>query len=302
MLKSCRYLVNLIISILLLGGVFAGAVSVRAWQVEAHTHQLHNAAALCLFAGPTPVAQPNVLAPVPGFCESLLSMTCAPNVTGPGNKHGPCLITDQNVFKDHSMVLYGDQAMFEGMYDEKGKRRSVAEWGEPKEKLLESTWQEDKQLNLFRRVCASLYHPEGTVDRRVIDASTGSEMYAAPFYCQREKLFDAVFGGVQKDFDHWSQKFDLSEAKIVSALDGCHEPTSESRNEPAILGGDVAEPAPAPAPAVAPAPAEVPAAAATNLLREARPHHAGHHTHHKVGHHEHHEVYHFAHHALRGKL
>merc|ERR1719316_1551230 len=96
--------------------VFVGAVMVRSWQVDVPTHQLHNAAALCLFAGPPPQARQDLLAPVPGFCESLLSLTCAPNVTGAGQHHGSCVVTDQNVFKRRSVKRYPDTDLFQDMY------------------------------------------------------------------------------------------------------------------------------------------------------------------------------------------
>merc|ERR1719326_391705 len=99
---------DLLCSIFMLLGVFIAAMYCRKIQVTGHTHQLHNAAALCLFAGPAPLTMPNVVAPVPGFCESLLSLTCAPKVTGNGTQHGPCLITDQNVFQDRSVMHYAN--------------------------------------------------------------------------------------------------------------------------------------------------------------------------------------------------
>merc|ERR1711939_1069816 len=110
---------DVVFSFVMLVATLLGACFYRYGQVELYTHQLHNAAALCLFAGPTPQAQPDLLAPVPGFCESLLSMTCAPNVTGPGKQHGSCLVTDQNVFTSRSVMLYADSDLFENMYDEK---------------------------------------------------------------------------------------------------------------------------------------------------------------------------------------
>jgi hypothetical protein len=272
--SSWHNLFNVCTSVVMLVGVFMGALLIRYWQVDVHMHELQNAASLCLFAGPTPQGKPNVLAPVPGFCESLLSMTCAPNVTGPGSHHGPCLITDQNIFQDKTIMLYADREGFQDMYDSKGKRKSMADWGPPKEKLFDTVWQEDEQLNLFRKICMQLYQPEGKVDKRVIDPNTGLTMYSAPFYCPREKLFKSVFGDVKKDFNKWSATLDLNSNSIVAALDGCHEPVQ--------LSDSVAAPAPAAAPAPSHAfpsdPADkekapdgiTPATSSTNLLRANR--------------------------------
>lgn len=202
--------------------VFVGAVTARLWQVDQHEHQLHNAAALCLFAGPPPQAQKDVLSPVPGFCESLLSMTCAPNVTGPGKKRGPCVVTDQNIFEGKSLALHADAQLFEGMYDAEGRRRSIADWGPPRAELSETrTWANDAYLNLFRKACVQLYQPENSIDYRVVDADSGTQMHSAPFYCRKEELFQAVFGKIGNDFDRWSSKFDLLDPDIVAALDGC---------------------------------------------------------------------------------
>lgn len=238
-------------SIFMLLGVFVGACLVRKWQVDDNTHQLHNAAALCLFAGPTPQGlhdagpRPDLLAPVPGFCESLLSLTCAPNVTGIGNFHGPCLVTDQEIYKDQSVMLYADGKLFDNMYDVNGQRRSMNEWGKPHQQLTSSkTWIDDENLNLFRRACMQLYNPGGMVDKRLIDSSLGMTTYSAPFYCPREKLFQAVFGHAVNDFGRWHAKFDLQGPGVVAALDECHKSSQR--------GQLVAELAGSPSPAVAP--------------------------------------------------
>jgi len=253
MQKSHRYLADICLSIVLFVGVFLASLAVRYWQLDTHMHQLHTAGALCLFAGAPPAAHPDVVAPVPGFCESLLSMTCAPNVTGPGSHHGPCLITDQHLFHDQTVMMHGDEALFDDLYDADGKRQSMASWGGPKEKMLASgIWQEDQQLNLFRQICTQLYRPESAVDRRTVDANIGLSTNSAPFYCPRETVFEAVFGGVQNpaagrtSFDKWSTSFDLTADRVVAALDKCGQPTK--MQESAISPGSAA-PAPAPAPA-----------------------------------------------------
>lgn len=290
--REFRYIGDILFSILMLVGVFCGALLVRVWQVGNHSHQLQNAAALCLFAGPAPQMQHAidltpypVLAPVPGFCESLLSMTCAPHVSGPGGNHGPCLITDENIFHDKSLMMYADDHLFEDMYDVNGTRRSMKAWGGPQSKLLTTkTWENDKHLNLFRRVCMQLYQPQGALDRRVVDPSVGLTMHSAPFYCPRERLFEAVFGKAEKDFKQWSASFDLSADAIVAALDRCHESPPLTKVKPQVdhikvdnKHSQISIGAPSPAPAPAPAVDVAAVPASTNLLRA---------THHRRVHHE----------------
>lgn len=213
---------DIVFSLVMILSVIAGAMTVHAYQVDTQRHALHNAAALCLFAGPTPQGRQDVLAPVPGFCESLLSLTCGPSVRGSGSSHGPCLVTDPSILKDKSLMLYADGELFENMYDESGHRQSISKWGRPQKKLTSSKiWTGDENLNMFRRVCSQLYQPVDKVDMRTVDSSTGMKMHSAPFYCPREKLFQAVFGTAVANFDKWSSTFNLESSDIVAALDGC---------------------------------------------------------------------------------
>jgi hypothetical protein len=221
-----RYACDLLVSVVLFLLVFCGAMLVRKAQVDSHVHELHHVAALCLFAGPTPQAQTDIMAPVPGFCESLLSFTCAPNVNGKGSHHGPCLITDQEIFaQNHDLKLYPDEDIFGGMYGQNGRLRSMDKWGEPAPQLIRTrTWEDDQHLNFFRKVCMSMYHPEGSLDKRLLDSNMGSTLYSAPFYCPRDALFNAVFGGAGSDFDGWTARLDLRSREITKALDGCRGP------------------------------------------------------------------------------
>lgn len=237
---------DIIFSLVSILAVVMGAMLVRYHQVHTNAHALHTAGALCLFSGPTPQGRQDVVAPVPGFCESLLSVTCGPSVEGAGSYHGPCLVTDQNIFQERSVMLHADSELFENMYDKNGQRRSMSEWGRPQKRLTSSkTWISDEYLNLFRRVCVQLYQPAGAVDMRIVDPSIGMTTYSAPFYCSREKLFQAVFGKAVHNFDDWSTTFDLREANIVAALDRCRMTADNS--------AAVQVPAGSPSPAVKPA-------------------------------------------------
>jgi hypothetical protein len=204
-------------------GVFCGAMLVRDWQMRRNTEHLQSAAALCLFAGPTPQARPDLIAPVAGFCESLLSLSCAPNVQGTAGR-GPCLVTNENIFQSQTIVYPAEGELFEGMYDANGERRSMARWGSPRKQLVQSrAWLDDKYLNGLRKACVQLYQPSATVDTRVVDESTGVKSFTAPFFCPRDKLFEAVFGRASENFDHWSSTLNLQSPSIVAALDSCQE-------------------------------------------------------------------------------
>lgn len=314
------YMLEIILSAIMLVGVFIAAMLVRKHQVDQHVRQLHGAASLCLFAGSVPDSQPDVIAPVPGFCESLLSLTCAPDVKlGNGNYHGPCLVTDQKVFgHQHSVMQYADGELFEGMYDENGHRRSMADWGAPLPKLIDSkTWTDDQYLNLFRKVCVQLYHPEILPDQRMVNQQLGMTMYSAPFYCKRDALFDAVFNGANSNFDGWSANFDLKADRIIKALDHCRDPLPQASSRKKDITTQSSPDFTLPPQAPAPAPAETtlsPVAASSNLLRMSgnaarhqhnhkiyhnhktlhhkhKTHHEHREVHHKVNQHEHREVY-----------
>lgn len=214
---------DIFFSLIMLSGVIFGACLARSFQIDTNLHQLHKAAALCLFAGAPPVSQPDLLAPVPGFCESLLSLTCAPNVTGYGRSHGPCLVTDQDVYRDRSFLLYADGPLYDNMYDGNGKRRSMVDWGEPDKRLTRGgTWSQDPNLDLFRQACLQLYQPHGAIDKRVVDDSIGMTVYSAPFSCPRDVVFESIFGGAVHDFERWSKTFDLRHPDAIAALDKCH--------------------------------------------------------------------------------
>jgi hypothetical protein len=247
--------------------VLLGAACTRRWQMGSQTQLLQTAATLCLFAGSPPeVSQDliafkvgqdlvapslrqDLIAPVPGFCESLLSLTCAPNVTGAGRKHGPCLVTDLNIFKERTVSIPADGQLFAGMYDGQGKRRSMAEWGSPVG-ALRTMWTNDIDLDLFRKVCVQLYQPDFNVGMRSVDPSLSLKTYTAPFHCRRQKLFKAVFGEANKDFEKWSATFNLMGETVIAALDGCREKEVDPHRTSAGPAPSPAGPAPAPLPSL----------------------------------------------------
>ena len=134
-----------------------------------------------------------------------------------------------------------------------------------------------------------------------MDSNVGLTMYSAPFYCPRDRLFDAVFGKAAKNFKEWSASFDLGSDSIVAALDHCQasppvaavrtqDDTTQSQTS-IVEGGAQSPSGPLPvsqpmAPAPAPEPAVDAAAvpASTNLLRATH-----YQTHHR---HVHREIYH----------
>jgi len=173
-----------------------GSVGLRIYQVGLFQEFYSDTSALCLFGGPTPGNRPDLVAPVQGFCESLLTMSCGPSAVGPGALRGPCVITDQGTFKEWpaSYKFYADSGLFEGMTDDgTGHRRSFRDWGPPQKGLYDSY----RTTNVLRKVCLQLWHSgpaSESLDTRVVNSDNGEVMQGAPFYCQRATIFDAVFG------------------------------------------------------------------------------------------------------------
>mmetsp|Transcript_51023 Transcript_51023/g.79717 ORF Transcript_51023/g.79717 Transcript_51023/m.79717 type:complete len:662 (-) Transcript_51023:68-2053(-) len=214
---------DILFGLLLFLGVFCGAGLVRSWQMNRQTQSLQTAAALCLFAGPAPQAREDLVAPVSGFCESLLSLSCAPSVEGP-NVHGPCVVTNQDMFQRQTFASAAEGELFQGMYTANGERRSMADWGSASPELLRSkAWYDDVNLNFFRKACVQLYQPTNNVDMRVVESSTGVKAYSAPFFCPRDKVFEAVFGGASVNFESWSSTLSLQAHDIIAALDSCQD-------------------------------------------------------------------------------
>lgn len=204
----------------------AAAFGIRFYQVGIFHTFYNDAAALCLFSGPTPGGRSDVLAPVPGLCETLLSMSCAPVASGPGADRGPCVVTDQGVFREAvpNHQFYADEELFEGMTGADGVPRGFRDWGAPKAELYDDYW----TTNLLRKVCLQLWRPGpgSSLDTRVVDTATGQVQQGAPFYCAKAQLFQPIFGSVrpvpQENVGVWSFSVqDLQNPHTSAAIDGC---------------------------------------------------------------------------------
>jgi len=171
------------------------AVACRINQIHEMESRLNIVQTLCLFVGPTPGGRKDVLAPAAGLCESLLSTTCAPDVQGPGSSHGPCLTTDYGAFYKPSIALPVDGELFDDMYASDGSVKPWLQWGPPRKELLRTNmWVQGPYQDAARKICSLMYQPTGVVDNRTTDKDTGEQADGAPFYCEKRRVMDAIFG------------------------------------------------------------------------------------------------------------
>jgi hypothetical protein len=193
------------------------SISCRLGQIYMRKCYFAAIASVCLFLGPTPeVTSYPVVAPVPGFCESLLDAACAANVTGPASVNGPCYIADAPYV---SKQVSSMNEPFEDMFDASGERRSWIEWGAPKEELLAIGWDSlpHSQRNVMRKICLQMYQPAATVDTRVVDDDTEEVMNGGPFFCPTEYIYPIIVPNPGNVTNIW----DLSKEEIVMAVDKC---------------------------------------------------------------------------------
>lgn len=206
---------------------FALSFSLRTHQISLFYEFYNDAAALCLFAGPTPDARTDLVAPVPGMCETLLTMVCAPSVKGVGAANGPCVVTDQGVFEEWQATYkhYPTEELFKDMRSEKG----YMGWGSADDGLFDDlAWTND----LLRKICVQLWQPSHTVDHRVVDPAGGEKNWGSPFFCDKDLVFPAIFGktrpikgaGEGTEGSIVFHMSDLRSDQIVRAIDACAAP------------------------------------------------------------------------------
>jgi len=211
----------------------AAAVYLRWCQVRIFHTYFNMTAAMCLFAGPTPGGEANLLNPVTGLCDSLLGASCAPSVfpNTTLEKHGRCVITDQKVGTVGNTFFYlDDPKLFEGTLDEAGKTRSWVSWGEGLTELYEKgIWSHGPYQDMMRKNCLQMYQVTGFAEDRLIDDDVIETMSGAPFYCQREALWKALFGKFTRGhaaatditMTNIDQVADLEDPEVVAAIDEC---------------------------------------------------------------------------------
>jgi len=193
---------------------------VRLWQVRVFTEYFYCVSSLCLFAGPVPTGQSNVVAAAPGFCESLLSASCMPRVSGPGSVHGPCVVTDQRFGHDASIRQYIDASLFSA-----APSSSWTTWGEaPKTFYSSHMWERGYHQDLLRKQCVQMYRSHGKLDTRIVDPATKEEARGAPFLCDRSVIMKGVFEPTGFDIFKVRQH-----AEHSWAVDACQTRDSQSR-------------------------------------------------------------------------
>jgi hypothetical protein len=186
--------------------IFVSSLLVRWYQVSRFQRYFRMTAAICMFAGPTqPFARKDVIQPVAGFCDSLLGVSCAPDVKPESSRdeHGYCVVTDQTTISRPSVLFYmDDPKLFEGRFTADGEEKSWVQWGKADESLYESKhWMDGPYQDLLRKNCLSMYQKSIPPDDVMVDDDSGETMDGAPFLCAREPLFEAVFGNVVKKVD-----------------------------------------------------------------------------------------------------
>merc|ERR1712113_735916 len=104
---------------------FACACVARWYQCVVFGQYFRMTAAICLFAGPTiPFADHSKMAPVAGFCDSLLGVSCAPHVEPKQTalRHGYCVITDQTTMTSPTIQYYlDDPNLYDNRVGQDGK-------------------------------------------------------------------------------------------------------------------------------------------------------------------------------------
>jgi len=209
------------------------AILLRLWQLRIFKTYFHMTVALCLFGGPTPGGETNLVNPVTGLCDSLLGATCAPSVLPNATleSHGRCVITDQKVSTVGTAFYYlDDPKLFEGRVDENGKPQSWTKWGEGLPELYEKgIWSHGPYQDIMRKNCLQMYQVSGYPENRLVDDDVIETMPGAPFYCQREDLWKAVFGaftdGRESATDITMTNIDqvatLDSPDVIKAIDAC---------------------------------------------------------------------------------
>lgn len=213
---------------------FFAAACLRVYQLRIYRIYMRMCAAMCLFAGAVPGEESGYVAPVTGFCETLLSVRCAPDVTPNATlqAHGRCVITDQGVGQNGTMFLYmEDERIFEG----RDKNRSWASWGAGMPELYErGLWSVGPFQDIMRKNCLQLYQKTGFVEDHMVDAPTNEKMPGAPFYCSKEAVWGAMFGkfteGVGAATGLTTDSIqelvaDLRDPQVVKAIDACQSVT-----------------------------------------------------------------------------
>jgi len=219
---------------------FLLAVIVRAYQIHVFQKIFHMTAAICLFAGPTtPFARQDIIHPVAGFCDSLLGVTCAPHVDPEetARRHGYCIITDQTTMTSPTVQFYlDDPNLFDNRVDSDGTENSWVDWGNTNKKLFESEhWMDGPYQDLLRKNCLQIYQKTTKPDDVLVDDDAGETMDGAPFYCEREPLFRAIFGDVFDSVGNIPTEEailkikDLNDPDVIRAIDDCKIPAPSEK-------------------------------------------------------------------------
>merc|ERR1712187_978145 len=119
---------------------------------------------------------------------------------------------------------------FDQRVDSGGNENSWVDWGATNPVLFEKKhWMDGPYQDLLRRNCLQIYQKTTKPDDVLVDDDVGETMDGAPFFCNREPLFDALFGGVYKAMDKMPTEdaikkiAGLKDADVVKAIDHCKD-------------------------------------------------------------------------------
>jgi len=185
----------------------AFAFCMRLVQLHEFRELFNVTATLCLFGGPTKSTATH-FAPVPGMCESLLALTCAPpSEASLLQDFGSCVITDfdagwaKNIKKPSSESIWPHD-----IFKNYSPTSSPWEWAlsdDPRVKekfdtVVRSVWN-PQSTQVLMRACAAMYQAGPTI-KLVVDPNTNEEGFAASFSC--DKQASNLLGTVLQNLDY----------------------------------------------------------------------------------------------------
>lgn len=215
---------------------FGLALILRYYQCQLFRTYFRMTSAICMFAGPTWGGQAHraeLMGPVAGLCDSLLGVTCGPHVTpnATAEAHGYCVITDQTTMTKPTIQFYlDDPRVFANRYNADGSENSWVDWTTADPSLYKSDhWMFGPYQDKMRKVCLQMYQKDTKPEDLLVDDDVGETMDGAPFFCPRDRLFDAVFAPVlhasldekQATMKAIHKVRGLTDPYVVSVIDRC---------------------------------------------------------------------------------
>eukprot|EP00928_Gymnodinium_smaydae_P090499 TRINITY_DN74291_c0_g1_i1.p1 TRINITY_DN74291_c0_g1~~TRINITY_DN74291_c0_g1_i1.p1 ORF type:complete len:611 (+),score=65.88 TRINITY_DN74291_c0_g1_i1:242-1834(+) len=230
--RFLRYTTAPFLTIACLGCAFAS----RAWQIHIFNLMFNDAAALCLFTGPSPSTE--IMAPVPGFCESIMQLTCTTEAVVPSQKDY-CVITDFGVRWPKDVRHVSTESVWpEALFVGAAEGQDIWTWDGPysgktdPRLMAKFLGTKNYHTDLLERICLAMYKHGDPPRELEVDDDTGEQGVAAPFSCRKDSGLFAYFN----DFEYtvtrnqlldkrrngrWLDLF-TPDAKFSNVLSKCH--------------------------------------------------------------------------------